>query len=309
MDCTAFEQMLDRLLGENLTPEERKAAEEHKLLCPRCRELFEIACGNLDIQPREHKEELTDAILQRTSGSTCGQVEDLLCDFVDGNLELGQEKLLQDHIASCEGCATLAAAVREISLDLSGFAEIEPDSDFVSDVLAATIDRQAVWERLSDSIAGWWRSQIKRPRFAVELAYSGAMLLLLIFAAPGSPLRDVPPQAMRIARTNPVEAVAHLFRDGRAVPEGPVSSAQDIWQQTGRPLTRESNRLLGEASGLWTRLGGGFSLGWDYCREIGRTAWRGDFVETWRLIGEMPSQVVAHWKGDHDSDQEDSTEP
>jgi anti-sigma factor RsiW len=309
MDCKAFEQMIDRLLGEEITPRERQAAEQHMQLCRRCRELFEIASGNLDIQLGEKREELTGAILQMTSGSSCSRAEALLCDFVDGVLETGQEELLQLHIANCAGCASLAATVRELALDLSGLAEIEPDSDFVSDVLAVTIDRQSLWERISESINSWWRIQVKRPRFAVELAYSGAMILLLIFAVPGSPLRDVPPRAMQIARANPVEAAAELLRSGSALPEGPLSSVQNVWQQTGQPVAQESGRFLGQLGDHWEHLGGGFSLGWDYCREIGRTAWRGDFVEAWRLMGEMPSEVVAHWKGEHDSEQEESTEP
>ena len=115
MNCADFEQVLDLLLKEGsayektrTADEQIRAAYEHMAECPRCRALFEISRGDRDAPaakklPAEEWERLTQAILARTCDSTCGQVEALLCDLVDGRLSPPESRLVAQHLEHCQG--------------------------------------------------------------------------------------------------------------------------------------------------------------------------------------------------------------
>ena len=231
IDCAAFEGIVDRLLDGTLSAHEMRDAELHASLCARCGELLSLVRGDAEIGDAHAAvdpldvgagDRLTAGILSRTSGSPCSRAEALLCDRVDGTLPASESELLDLHLASCTGCAGLAAALMALRLDLPAMAEIDPDPWFVRDVLDATTRRApaGVGEpalAAARSIESWGRRLFERPRLALELAYSGAMVIFLLWGTPVSPLRGTAEKALSVMRADPAGGIADAVRSGEVL--------------------------------------------------------------------------------------------
>ena len=88
-------------------------------------------------------------------------------------------------------------------------------------------------ERPSGRIWSFWESLLQRPRVAWEGAYVGAFLVLLLFGTPLSPLRDVPSQALELARTNPMRVVEASVAPLPAVGARIAEYGDRAWKATG----------------------------------------------------------------------------
>ena len=115
---------------------------------------------------------LVKRVLARTSGPACPSAEDRFVAFAEGELDAVDRDLVKSHLARCPGCREELARVREWLAELPQAAEVEPDPCFVDDVLRRTSRRP--------SRADAWRRLVLRPRFALEAAYVGAVVLLVI---------------------------------------------------------------------------------------------------------------------------------
>jgi len=109
---------------------------------------------------------LTQAILARTSGSTCQRLKDLACAYVDGALEVGQQSLGRGHLEICPSCAALVKALALSETTLPSLVHLNPGPWFTQRVLRATVHR-------TEQPSLWWKL-MHRPRIALEAAYLGA---------------------------------------------------------------------------------------------------------------------------------------
>lgn len=192
MNCSGFEDRLEKYQEGKLTPEDRRAVEEHLTACAFCRELMEIASESLHIAPIDPPQDLARAILERTSGPACRRAREHLCDFVDGNLEAGYGEILSLHMAHCSDCSALAASLAELKETLPQMGELEPGIHFASRVLRATSrllpePRPNPWLRIQQ----WWQRLIQRPRFSWEAAYLATILLVSVLGNPLTAFRDL----------------------------------------------------------------------------------------------------------------------
>lgn len=123
---------------------------------------------------------LTASILARTSGSPCGRLRSLACDFADGALEPDRAALVQAHLDICAGCAALVSALRFSSAALPALAEADAGPWFAERVMRAT-----AWApRPASGLRGGWARLMRRPRIALEAAYLGAMAGFVGFSLP-----------------------------------------------------------------------------------------------------------------------------
>ncbi len=196
MDCSGFENRLEMLQRGLLTPAERREAEKHLETCPSCRDLANVACGDLPIPPLPLPQDLTRSILERTSGPACGRAHEHLCDFVDGILASNYAEILSLHLAGCAECSELAEALMELKATLPQMGELDPGIGFTLRVLRATSRKQmefraSRWLRVQQ----WWLRLIQRPRFSWEAAYLGTILLVCVL---GNPLTSVQDLSFRV---------------------------------------------------------------------------------------------------------------
>ena len=153
-------------------------------------------------------EDFVQRVLGATSGSACARAEALLPDLADGRLEGLDRQLVQAHLEHCGRCRDLAVTLTWVAPLLPELAEVDPGPDFLAGVLARTsrapaeaaLDeaRPGVFGRLLRRGHHWWRRQVQRPAFAVEFAYAATLVLLLLTAVPGAPLKGTPDRALRV---------------------------------------------------------------------------------------------------------------
>lgn len=127
--------------------------------------------------------DLVASILRATSGSPCRSAEDRLPDLVDGALDAVDAELVRGHLATCVPCAALARVLLEVKGELPWMAEVDPGREFTEMVLERT--SRAPRSRWAAMFEGLWL----RPRFALEGAYLGSLVLAGILALPGVPAR------------------------------------------------------------------------------------------------------------------------
>jgi hypothetical protein len=296
IDCNAFEAMLDRLLSGDRTPEEAWAADAHAASCERCRGLLAIARGESDLLGDGVAEELAGEILRSTSGPACARSEALLCDLIDGRLPGSDVELVTMHLEHCAGCAELAAGLAALRADLPAMAELAPDPWFVRDVLDATTRRArrplaAPAVEAPDRIGAWGRRLLERPRLALELAYSAAMVIFLLSGTPGSPLRGVAERALAVVSVSPIDGVKTAYEGGSYLSGRTVSIARGAWERTGSPLLREME-------GSWLQVRNGWVSEIEFLstmsgtsEKIWRAIWSGDLIEAGRILGEAKQRM------------------
>ena len=163
-----------------------------------------------DIRPDE---KFVQGVLGRTTGSACGRCLDLLPDLTDGALEDLDRQLVQGHLEHCTGCRAVAVTLGWITPLLPGMAEIDPGEAFTSAVLDATTRRKA-WDEagptgaagLVDRLGRWWERQILKPQFTFQAAYVATVILVLLTAVPGAPLKGAPGKALEVIQAGPQAA-------------------------------------------------------------------------------------------------------
>jgi hypothetical protein len=213
MDCARFEELLFAGMDADLEPVEREQMALHEQGCARCRRLAELVAGNEDpaqdvTKDERVADEITAAVVARTSGRACEQAAALLAETIDEHVG-GTDDLLRLHLASCPDCAALERALMQLRRAMPALAEADPGPHFVSSVLAATLGRDvptAARDRRAPArtprpmsprvdLSGLWQRLARRPRLALEGSYVVTMLLLLVFGPPTWSAAESPVQA------------------------------------------------------------------------------------------------------------------
>jgi hypothetical protein len=297
MNCRDFEEKLHQLADPASPGFLRLAAEAHAAGCSRCRRLLAIAAGEEEPFDPGTAEELTASILRGTSGPVCDRIDGFLCDWVDDGLPDGDVDLLLQHLDRCPACRSTAAVLRELRETLPLLAEIAPDARFVRDVLDRTVH---AGKREPAPLAApdrWVTGLFRRPRFAQEIAYVAAMVLVLLFGARPDLLdrRDLADSAT-ISRPPSMSASSALGQGAEAVAElaGDVGGfledlafrhpALDL-QSRAPGIARTVARIDGSAEWL--------------ARDAGRAAaalFRLDPVEIWNAFVECRDGLRECWK-------------
>src|SRR5207302_11434968 len=69
---------------------------------------------------------------------SCGEIEILLCDYVDGTLDAAEIRLVEEHLKSCAACTELAAESKRSTEFLERVAAAEPPAELLARILAET---------------------------------------------------------------------------------------------------------------------------------------------------------------------------
>ena len=189
MDCSHFAEILADLQEGNLSPVEKSAAQAHLAKCPACRRLLQIACGDLDILPQDRHDALAHSILDCTSGSACARVESSLWDFIEGDLNAEDAHLISLQLENCAECRLVAEDLVLIQQELPEMAEIDPGESFTQAVVSVTSGLRPYRSSRETGFRAWWDRMIQRPRFPLEAAYVGALVLFLVFSIPSVSLQ------------------------------------------------------------------------------------------------------------------------
>jgi len=162
--------------------------------------------GRRDHDGKRRDEAFVRDVLARTSGSPCARAEQQLPALIDGELAGLDRQLVQAHLEHCPGCRAVAVVLGWMGPQLPALAELDPGPAFTDRVLAATSRRRQVAVDVAgrphglagvmDRLGRWWQGRILQPGFAFQAAYVATVVLVLLTAVPGAPLRGVPDRAL-----------------------------------------------------------------------------------------------------------------
>lgn len=267
-NCRDFESRLDLYAGGMLQHAERESIEEHLRLCPRCRSLSEAVRGGADGRTMEPPPDLAMSILSRTSGLACPGVQQQLCDRADDTLGRMERELVDLHLAHCPDCGRLAAALLGLKKDLPGLACLDPGPRFTSDVLGivAALPPASPQIRLPFLSAEWWRRLMGRPRFALEAAYVGTLIFLILLGNPAILTRALRAQELLTAQGDSLlqesalvlavqgeaaqQSLEKVQRNGRVL----ISRAANFQRRTVSAVHQRAKSALGEIKSILTQL-------------------------------------------------------
>lgn len=198
MDCASFEDLLFESLDACLAAPDAERMRAHSGACTRCRDLAALMSGGPDSVPAEVPVDLVAGVLDRTSGGSCGRAQLLLAEGADRALG-ADGGLLASHLGTCTECTSVARALVQLLHQLPQLAELDPGDAFVGEVMAATVGIAATADPattpLRVRIAELWERVAQRPRLALEGAYAGIVVLVLVFGLPSQSLAELPSRA------------------------------------------------------------------------------------------------------------------
>lgn len=135
----------------------------------------------------------------------CAELEQLICDFVDGTLPSERKAEVERHLEDCPACAELARDSAAAVAFMERAADVEAPPELITRILF-----DAPWTRKAPAKEPGWFGRLAaaalQPRFAMSMA-----MTILSFAVLS---RFVPIQQLRAADLRPSEVWASL--DDRA---------------------------------------------------------------------------------------------
>ncbi|HUE00357.1 MAG TPA: zf-HC2 domain-containing protein [Bryobacteraceae bacterium] len=122
---------------------------------------------------------------------TCAELENLICDYVDGTLGPDARTTVVEHLAGCRNCAELARDSAAAVAFMERAAEVEPPPELMTRLLF-----HAPWVHTKSAASGvksWFQKALHpvlQPRFAMGMAMTILSFAMLArFVAPSRQLR------------------------------------------------------------------------------------------------------------------------
>ncbi|RFT15341.1 MAG: hypothetical protein OP8BY_0450 [Candidatus Saccharicenans subterraneus] len=127
----------------------------------------------------------------------CDKVQLLLSDYLEGELQLGLKRELEDHLSACPDCARLLEATRSLASEWPRLPEIEPPAGLIHKLYLipeTASRRKKAWS------FGWkfWLSPAFQP-VLTALTVVLVVFSLLTFTTPGRSLKKT--AALELRRT------------------------------------------------------------------------------------------------------------
>jgi len=231
--------------------------------------------------------DLTGAVMRATTGPACGRAEEQLPDLVDEILSAGDAELVSLHATHCRSCGDLARTLGWMSEHLPAMAEVTPPADFAAQVMRATSRRRRIFSALVSAARARLESLARRPAFAWEASYVGAITLWVFFSVLPAPMAEIPARALELARINPVQAIGDTVQ--------PASLGHKVWAATGAPILVSAQPVR---SAWAERLGGAArttqSIGGHASQALG-AAFEGNFSGSMEQIEQIGSELQLLW--------------
>jgi len=123
----------------------------------------------------------------------CAELDNLLCEYVDGTLDAAARKAVECHLAGCAACAELARDSAAAVGFMERAAAVEPPAELVNRILFAAPWRQNRKSKPRKWLAGLL-SPILQPRYAMSFAMTVVSFSLLSSVIP---LRGIRPDDLR----------------------------------------------------------------------------------------------------------------
>lgn len=178
---------------------------------------------------------------QEVTTMQCDKVWDLLSVFADGETDPHETALVQAHISVCADCARDLQFMQGTHQVLQDVPEVEPPASLRSAILAATVGRPTLTERLATAVR---RTLTPAPVRYGALAAAGAAAALTAIS-----LRDGNNPVQYVPSNAPVVANAPAAPEtGNTLTQGPELNLIEVYDQP-KANTTSSRRVRRQVSG------------------------------------------------------------
>jgi hypothetical protein len=225
---------------------------------------------------------------------------------VDGSLGTLDRQLLEQHMEHCSRCKAIFETIRHVLPVLGEMGELEPGKLFTREVIRVTSQVPGMETGWIERLRRWWGDQLAKPIVQWEAAYVGALLLVVTFGTPGSPLKGLPSHAAasfhRAAITmipgEPLERVTNRM----------ASLGEDVWDATGGWVIDVKMSLGDEISIYRQRIEPHREAFRRQAELFSDAVKEKDIVQAALHLGEMQSNLQRMWRDVRHSDTPSSDE-
>lgn len=189
----------------------------------------------------------TRAVLQRLGLDPCA---DALAQLIEEpGSDPSSQSLIAQHLQHCESCRALHAALRLCQTGLPSLSVRQAPAGFLERSLQQTTGRSAPPARRKPSRL---QNSLLRPRFALESAYFGSLLFILVFGLPVSYAIDLQRMELQLEKKieqqmdQQVEHLQQLIQKSDIVRRENLSLLERTYQNS-----RERWDLLIQDTTLW----------------------------------------------------------
>ena len=105
----------------------------------------------------------------------CAEIENLICEYVDGTLAPAARTEVERHLAGCATCAEMARDAVAAVRFMERTAEVEPPPELLSGILF-----HSPWRKYK---TGWWWkpfNALLQPRFAMSMALTILSIFMVV---------------------------------------------------------------------------------------------------------------------------------
>jgi Predicted transmembrane transcriptional regulator (anti-sigma factor) len=129
---------------------------------------------------------------------TCGELDILLCDYLDGTLSAGEAARVESHLSSCASCAELARDARLAMSFMERASEMEPPPQLMTRILHETASGKHGRLGSSRGIRSWFEKSLAfvlQPRLVMGMALT-IFSFSMMARCPGIATRQLRPGDM-----------------------------------------------------------------------------------------------------------------
>jgi hypothetical protein len=138
---------------------------------------------------------------------TCGELEILLCDYLDGVLDDAGARSVESHFQTCPACAAMAHDAKEAMGLIERAAEVEPPLQLTARILAETASGRHGHLGKPIGIRAWlvnWLGPVLQPRLVMGMAMTILSFSMMARCA------GVSPRELRASDMEPAKIWASL---------------------------------------------------------------------------------------------------
>ena len=121
---------------------------------------------------------------------TCGELEILLCDYLDGGLDGEAARGVEAHLETCAACAELARDSRAATAFFERVADVEPPPQLLARILTETASGRHGRLGGARGIGGWFENllaPVLQPRLVMGMALTVVSFTMMARCAGVSP--------------------------------------------------------------------------------------------------------------------------
>ena len=133
---------------------------------------------------------------------TCGEMEILLCDYLDGALDAGGRRAVEEHLAACASCSEMARDAGMATAFIERAAVPEPPPALIARILNETASGRHGRLGNARGLRGWIEKAlgpVLQPRLVMGMALTVLSFSMMARCAGVSP-REIKPSDMQPAK-------------------------------------------------------------------------------------------------------------